>query len=227
MSEPAEYTAPARDAGDGFGQAVLSMAIGLLVVGLVVALRLTPSDELRGHIWWVRVWTWGPFALFAVAAGLRGRSVARGIAAFVLMLAVLALDYWWQTDLALEVYTSVDLDSTVGGLLFVLPSATLVFAFGLVWGVARRRGLLWVFGPLVAAIAWGVASHEYLFDPLLPDEGTARDVVSVLLLPAAIWLGCLIGWALDRATRRDRSTGRVYPAMGHSDSPYSTPGELR
>lgn len=225
MSQPdLDEAPPRRDGdGDGVGQAVLSGALAVLLLGLCVAQRLTAFDGPQGHYWAIRAWIYAPLIVFAVIVLLRGRTVARRLLAFVFACAIIALDYWWQHRLAYRVYREIDPNSDLGGFIWVLQPAVLVLLLCLAWGIARRRGGLWPLGPLVAAVALGIVVHQEVIMRRLPDQQTPRDIVLALVIPVAVWLGCLLGWLIDKATERTRSRGRVYPAMGHTDSPFGQP----
>ncbi|NGN91271.1 hypothetical protein G5C66_00775 [Nocardioides sp. KC13] len=189
--------------------------VGLSVVAVVIVLaaevvRSVVMDRLRWEVGYPEMFAVQgasmTLVLMAYAAVLiwRGRTLVRRLTAPLLVLPT------WLSQMSVLVVLfmltrgPVDLVRTewwmvLTRVLFVISVVCPVVA----WGVARRRGTLWLIGLLVpVGLAVGWLAGRSRLDASLPPQALSTDLVltaSVLVIPI---LGCLACWGIEALSRR-------------------------
>ncbi|MBT0566650.1 hypothetical protein [Williamsia sp. CHRR-6] len=134
-----------------------------------------------------------------VAVLIGGRSIGRRVGAAVLTSAAAFLD--WGT---VAVYNATDAfgdDVTTVRVFFAVCSGAATVLAVAAWGVARRRGLAWVFGllpTLVMAVGLQVMFWQDFNSYWWSDNFWW---VSAALSGIVVLIGCLICWAIDGVGR--------------------------
>lgn len=193
--------------------------VGLSVVAAVIVVvaelvRVVIMDRLRWEIGYPEMFAVQgvsyTLVLLTYAAVLiwRGRTLVRRLTAPLLVLPSWLSQVFLLVVLFMATRGSVDLVFSdwwlvLNRALFVLLVVCPVAA----WGVARRRGSLWLIGLLVpVALAVGWLAGRSRWDFSLPPQSLSTDLVmgaSVLVIPI---LGCLACWGIEAlSSRRVRS----------------------
>lgn len=196
--------------GDRVGLSVVAAAI---VVGAELV-RSVIMDRLRWEVDYPEMFAVQgvsiTLVLLTYAAVLiwRGRTLVRRLAAPLLVLPPWLSQVFLLVVLFMLTRGPVDLVFSdwwlvLNRALFVISVVCPVAA----WGVARRRGSLWLIGLLVpAALAVGWLAGRSRLDSSLPPQSLSADLVigaSVMAIPI---LGCLACWGIEALARSARST---------------------
>lgn len=198
-------TATAEQA-DGVG---LSVVAAVIVVGAELV-RTVIMDQLRWEIDYPEMVAVQGVSLtlvlltYAAVLIWRGRTLARRLTAPLLVLPPWLSQVFLLVILFMLTRGPVDLvysdwwlvlNRTLFLVLVVCPVAA--------WGVARRRGSLWMIGLLVpAALGVGWLVGRPRLDTSLPPQSLSTDLVmgaSVVVIPI---LGCLACWGIEALSRR-------------------------
>lgn len=134
----------------------------------------------------------------------RGRTLVRRLVAPLLVLPAWLFDSFWLVVGFVQDRSSFDLPSGEWWLwvirfVLVITTVCLVVA----WGVARRRGFLWLIGllvPVVLMIAW-LKWWETLYVRLDGDI-FVLDLVAIIPTVLIPLLGCLACWGIEALSRR-------------------------
>ncbi|GGU13794.1 hypothetical protein [Nocardioides albus] len=189
--------------------------VGLSVVAAVVVIaaeivRLVILSQIRWELGYPEEYAVEgvlfTFVYLTYAAMLiwRGRSIVRKLLAPLLLVPSWLFDCYWLVADFLQARGSFDLPLGewwlwVVRFLVVFITVCLVAA----WGVARRRGVLWLLGlvvPVLLTIAW--LKWSWRLYEALAGEIFVYDLIAVVPTVVITLLGCLACWGVEALTHR-------------------------
>jgi hypothetical protein len=144
------------------------------------------------------------YLAYAAVLIWRGRTLVRRLTAPLLLIPAWLFDCYWLVIDFLYARGSFELPhgewlSWVVRFVFVFATVCLVAA----WGVARRRGFLWLTGllvPVVLAIAW--FKWSWRLYPRSFDDVIVYDLMAAIPTVVIPLLGCLACWGIEASSRR-------------------------
>ncbi|NYI76848.1 hypothetical protein [Nocardioides panzhihuensis] len=187
----------------------LSVVAAVIVIAAEIA-RLVVLSQIRWEIGYP-----GEFAVegvlftlvyltYAAVLVWRGRSLVRKLTAPLLLVPGWLYACYWLVAAFLQARGSFELPHGewllwVVRFLVVFITVCLVAA----WGVARRRGFLWLIGlivPVVLTIAW--LKWSWRLYEAIAGEIFVYDLVAAVPTVVITLLGCLACWGVEALTRR-------------------------
>lgn len=183
--------------------------VAAVVVVAVEAARLVLLSRLQWELGYPEIYAFQGvlftliYLTYAAALVWRGRTIVRRIAAPLLLVVPWLFDCFWLVVSFLMARGPLDLPNGEWWLWMIrLQMVVTVLCVAAAWGIARRRGLLWLVGLIVpgvlmmAWIRWADRAWE-----TLGGQPVVSDLFMMVSTVAIPLIGCLVCWGVEALSR--------------------------